>query len=308
MNQQMSHRIEAVRRFNRFYTRQIGLLQEGLAKSTFSLPQARIIYELAQHNNITATQLCEELGFDPGYLSRLLKELKNREIIHKKPSDTDGRKHLITLSEKGQAEYSKLKVSTQQETQSMISRLPEEHQRKLLEAMHTIESLLDTNPSKKTSYLLRPHQPGDIGWVIQAHGRLYNQEYNWDESFEGLAAEIAGQFLKNYDHRRERCWIAEIDGVIVGSVFLMQKSDSVAQLRMLLIEPKARGLGIGKRLVQECTRFATQVGYEKIMLWTNSVLHTARHLYQREGYQLITEKPHHSFGHDLVGETWELAL
>jgi len=303
-------RVEAVRRFNRFYTRQIGVLHEGLLNSPFSLTEARVVYELAHHEQTTATHLAQELGLDPGYLSRILRRLQDRRLVGRRRSSTDGRKVLLSLTERGQAAFSKLNAASRNEIEAMLHPLSPADQDRLLQAMQTIESILGAPAEHRTPYILRPHQPGDMGWVVSRHGVLYNREYGWDETFEALVAEIVAAFVRDYDPRRERCWIAEKDGENVGSVFLVKhpEQEGVAKLRLLLVEPHARGLGIGRRLVQECTRFARQVGYRKIMLWTNSVLLAARRIYELEGYRLVHQEPHHSFGHDLVGETWELEL
>ena len=308
METELDHYIETVRRFNRFYTRKIGLLHKGFLKSPFTLTEARVIYELAHHEQTTATELIRELGMDAGYLSRILTSLQNRKLIGKKSCESDARQNLISLTEKGREAFSELNANSRNEIEVMLSALPGEEQLGLIGAMLTIERLLGAPPERKVPYILRPHQPGDMGWVVQRQGVVYNREYRWNEDFEALVAEIAARFIQNFDPRKERCWIAERDGENVGSVFLVRKSEAVAQLRLLFVEPKARGLGIGKRLVCECTRFARQVGYEKIMLWTNSVLDAARHIYEQEGYQRVEEEPHHSFGHDLLGQNWELDL
>lgn len=300
--------IEAVRRFNRFYTRQIGVLEEGLLKSPYSLTEARIIYELAQHEQTTAAELASELQLDAGYLSRILRDFDKRGLIDKQPSETDGRQTVLRLTEAGQAAFAQLNSRSRSQIEGMLAELSNADQNRLIEAMHTIESLLGTPPEHRVLYILRPHQPGDMGWVIARHGTLYNTEYGWDETFEGLVAEIAGEFIKHFDPKRERCWMAEVNGEIVGSVFLVKKSDDVAKLRLLIVDPKARGMGIGKRLVEECIRFARQVGYRKITLWTNDVLLAARGIYKAAGFQLVEEEAHHSYGHDLIGETWELDL
>ena len=304
----VSQRVEAVRRFNRFYTRQIGVLHEKLLRSPFSLAEARVIYELAHHEKTTATELGAELGLDAGYLSRILRGFKKRGLIDKQPSKTDGRQSLLWLTEPGQEAFARLNAASRNEIEAMLSELATEEQNRLIEAMHTIERLLGVQPEHKVPYLLRPHQPGDMGWVVQRHGVLYAQEYGWDEQFEALVAEIVAKFIRDYDPKRERCWIAEMEGENVGAVFLVKASETTAKLRLLLVEPKARGLGIGARLVNECVRFARQVGYQKITLWTNNVLHAARHIYEKTGFGLVYEEAHHSFGHDLIGETWELEL
>jgi DNA-binding MarR family transcriptional regulator/GNAT superfamily N-acetyltransferase len=304
----LSSPIETVRRFNRFYTRQIGVLHEKLLRSPFSLAEARVIYELAHREKTTATELGNELGLDAGYLSRIVRDFKERGLIDKQPSETDGRQSRLWLTEAGQAAFANLNARSHQEIEAMLQELSVEDQNRLIEAMFTIEGLLGVQPEPKVPYILRPHQPGDMGWVVYRHGLLYAEEYGWDERFEALVASIVAEFIQNFDPKRERCWIAERDSQNVGSVFLVKQSDTVAKLRLLLVEPKARGLGIGSRLVSECIRFARQAGYQKITLWTNSVLLAARYIYERAGFQLVREEPHHSFGHDLVGETWELTL
>ncbi len=303
-------RVEAVRRFNRFYTRKIGVLQEVLLRSPFPLTEARVIYELAHHEQVTATELADELGLDTGYLSRILGALQQRGLVAKRPSSADGRRNLLSLTATGQESFAKLNAASRSETGAMLGKLTEDEQRSLVEAMHTIEQLLGAQPERRVPYLLRPHQPGDMGWVVSRHGVLYAQEYGWDEQFEALVADIVAKFIKEFDPKRERCWIAEKDGQNVGSVFLVKHPErvGVGKLRLLLVEPQARGLGIGARLVHECIRFARQVGYRKITLWTNDCLHAARHIYVKAGFTLVHSESHHSFGHDLVGETWELEL
>lgn len=301
-------RVEAVRRFNRFYTRQIGVLHEKLLRSPFSLTEARVIYELAHHDKTTATELGHELGLDAGYLSRLLRSFHKQGLIHRQPSETDGRQSILWLTEQGQEAFATLNARSRHEIEAMLNELSPAEQKRLVEAMAVIEELLGAQPEHRVPYILRPHQPGDMGWVVHRHGVLYAEEYGWDEQFEALVAEIVARFIQNYDPKRERCWIAEKDGENVGSIFLVKQSDTLAKLRLLLVEPKARGLGIGARLVQECIRFARQAGYRKVTLWTNNVLHAARHIYEKAGFRLVHEESHHSFGHDLIGETWELEL
>ncbi|MCU0494758.1 MAG: bifunctional helix-turn-helix transcriptional regulator/GNAT family N-acetyltransferase [Chloroflexaceae bacterium] len=298
----------AVRRFNRFYTKQIGVLAEGYLDSSFSLTEARVIYELAQHNTTTATALGDELGIDAGYLSRIMRTFKKQGLVDAQPSPTDGRQTLLRLTAQGQAAFAALNARSQRDFEQLLERLSLHDQRRVVEAMETIEQLLSNQPASHAPYMLRPHQPGDMGWIVHRHAVLYNQEYGWDEQFEGLVAGVVAAFVQNYDPKRERCWLAEVNGSIVGSVFLVKKSDTVAKLRLLLVEPQARGLGIGKRLVHECVRFARQTGYTSITLWTNSNLTAARTIYEAAGFQLVQSEPHYSFGHDLVGETWELAL
>ncbi|HEY8227262.1 MAG TPA: helix-turn-helix domain-containing GNAT family N-acetyltransferase [Pyrinomonadaceae bacterium] len=301
-------KIDAVRRFNRFYTRQIGVLSEGWADSPFSLTEVRVLYELAHHDDLTAGRLGSELGLDRGYLSRILQSFEKRGLIRKTRSAKDARQSHLELTAKGRKVFEPLNVRSQDDVGAMLKNLSADDQGNLLEAMATIERVLGRKPEPKVPYILRPHQPGDMGWVVHRHGVLYSHEYGWDEEFEALVAQITSDFIKNFDPKRERCWIAEREGEIVGSVFLVKKSKTVAQLRLLLVEPKARGLGIGKRLVEECVRFARQKGYRKIVLWTNDVLKAARHLYVEAGFTLVVEEPHQSYGHDLVGQNWELIL
>lgn len=304
----IAERIAAVRGFNRFYTRQIGVLTEDYLKSPFSLTEARLIYEIAHHEKTTATELGLELGLDAGYLSRILRSFKKRGLIHKEPSITDRRQSILRLTEKGQQAFSELNANSRNDIESMLNRLSLEDQNRLIKAMHTIETLIGVQPEHKVPYILRPHQSGDMGWVVHRHGVLYAEEYGWDEHFEALVADIVAKFIQHYDPKLERCWIAEKDGENVGSVFLVKKSKKIAKLRLLLVEPKARGLGIGTRLVNECVRFARQAGYQKITLWTNDVLTAARRIYDLTGFRIVKTEPHHSFGHDLIAETWERRL
>ncbi len=304
----LTRRVEAVRRFNRFYTRQIGVLHESLLRSPFSLTEARVIYELAQRERTTASELAAELGLDAGYLSRILRSFQERGLLTKQPSETDGRQSILSLTEQGREAFATLNARSRAEIEAMLQGLSPADQLRLVEAMRTIEELLGARPERRVPYLLRPHRPGDMGWVVHRHGVLYAEEYGWDERFEALVAEIVAKFIQNFDPKRERCWIAEREGEIVGSVFLVKRSADVAQLRLLLVEPKARGLGIGTRLVHECLQFARYAGYRKIVLWTNSVLLAARHIYEKAGFRLVETEPHHSFGHDLVGENWEMEL
>ena len=301
-------RVAAVRRFNRFYTRQIGLLQESYLKSQFSLSQVRVLYELAHRERPTATELGRELGLDPGYLSRILRLFERRGLLKRTPSKADGRQSHLFLTARGQAAFAPLNTRSREEIGSMLRALRARDQIRLVDSMHAIEGVLGAQPEKKVPYLLRPHRPGDMGSVVSRHGALYAQEYGWDETFEALVAGIVKKFIEHYDPRKERCWIAEKDGEPVGSVFVVKQSATVAKLRLMLVEPKARGLGIGARLVDECVRFAGQTGYGKITLWTNSVLRAARRIYKEAGFRLIRQERHRSFGHDLVGETWDLKL
>lgn len=304
----ISHLVEAVRRFNRFYTRQIGVLNEGLVKSSFSLTEARVIYELAHRGRSTAAELGAELELDAGYLSRILRGFDGRGLILKEQSETDGRQSHISLTESGRDAFAMLNARSHMHMEMKLGVLSGDDRQRLVEMMQAIEELLGSQPEKKGPYLLRSHQPGDIGWVVHRHGVLYADEYGWDERFEALVAGVVADFIRNYDPKRNRCWIAEKEGEIIGSIFLMRESDEVAKLRLLLVEPKARGLGLGGRLVDECIRFARGAGYRTITLWTNNVLNTARHIYEQRGFRKVHEEPHQLFGHGLVGETWELVL
>jgi DNA-binding MarR family transcriptional regulator/GNAT superfamily N-acetyltransferase len=301
-------RIDAVRQFNRFYTQKIGVLHEGLLHSPLSLTEVRVLYELAHRERPVASELVKDLGLDPGYLSRILSSFKAKGLVDSKPSEQDGRQSILWLTQKGKAVFAPLNERALEEIRIMLGALSEGDQVRLVEAMQRIKELLTLPSKSKTPYLLRPHQPGDMGWVVHRHGVLYAQEYGWDETFEGLVASIVSKFIQDFDSKRERCWMAEVDGEIVGSVFLVKDSQTAAKLRLLLVEPNARGLGIGKRMVNECIRFARQTGYRKVVLWTNNVLIAARRIYEQAGFKLVHEEPHHSFGHDLVGETWELEL
>lgn len=302
-------KIEAVRHFNRFYTKHIGVLDEGLLESPFSLTEARVIYELASREKTTAAELGNELRLDAGYLSRMLRDFERRKLIERNASEKDARQSILKLTAQGQKEFESLNRLSQNQIEEILNDLVAPEQNRLLTAMRTIEELLGAIPKEeKFSYILRLPQAGDMGWVVQSNGALYAQEYGWDEHYEALVANIVADFVKNFDAQKERCWIAEKDGENVGAVFLVKKSKTVAKLRLLIVDPKARGLGIGKRLVDECSRFARQAGYKKITLWTNSVLVAARSIYQKAGYELVKTETHHSFGQDLVGETWELNL
>jgi DNA-binding MarR family transcriptional regulator/GNAT superfamily N-acetyltransferase len=306
----LEDRISAVRRFNRLFTRQIGVLREGLLHSPYSLTEARIIYELAHRDVVTAADLCRELGLDAGYLSRIVSRLEQQGLLERLPSESDGRQRLLRLTPAGEQAFALLDQRARDEVAEMLHSLSEEEQQRLLTSMQTIEGIFDKGKSFKFAepFFLRSHESGDMGWVAHRHGVLYRQEYGWDERFEALVAQVVADFINNYKPARERCWIAEMGGEIVGSVFVVQASETVAKLRLLLVEPKARGLGLGSRLVAECIRFARRSGYQKMQLWTNSVLVAARRIYERAGFKLVAQEPHHSFGHDLVGETWELVL
>lgn len=304
----VEERISTIRRFNRFFTRQIGVLREGLLHSPYSLTEARIIFELANRNNLTASDLCHELGLDAGYLSRILNKFEGQNLIEKTPSYDDRRQRLISLTPEGQNAFSLLDGRSRDEISEMLGELGNGDQIRLVEAMRAIESILDHGFKYAEPFYLRHHEAGDMGWVIHRHGLIYYQEYGWDESFEALVAQICADFINNYDPQKERCWIAEMQGEPVGSVFCVKAGEEVAKLRLLLVDPKARGLGLGTRLVQECIRFARRSGYKKLTLWTNDCLVEARHIYEKHGFKLVEEEPHHSFGHDLIGQNWDLPL
>lgn len=303
-----SAQIDAVRRFSRFYTSRIGLLHEGLLGSPLSLAEGRIVYELGSRGSATAALLSAELGLDPGYLSRLLRGFEERGLVEKTASATDGRQRILSLTASGRAVFEAIDARSAEEISALLARLTPAEQSRLCAALGTAEVLLGVTAPVVAPVVLRPPRPGDIGWVVHRHGALYAAEYGWDETFEALVAEIAAGFLRTADPKRERCCIAERDGAILGSVFLVHHSDEVAKLRLLYVEPAARGAGLGRLLVRECLRFAAGVGYRRITLWTNDVLVAARAIYRSEGFRLIASEPHHSFGKDLVSETWEREL
>lgn len=300
--------VERMRRFNRFYTKTIGVLEDGKLYAPFSLAETRVLYELAHRDRVTASDLTRDLGLDAGYLSRMLRGFVKKGLVTKTAAEGDARQSLLRLTAMGRKTFAPLEEASRRVLQPLLEKLNEADRVRVMAAMDTIESLLGEAPPQKKSFLLRPHRPGDVGWMVQRHGELYAEEYGWDQSFEALAAEVGAQFIRDFDPRFERAWIAEVDGERVGCVFLIRKSAKVAKLRVLIVDPKARGLGIGAALVNECIRFARQVGYAKITLWTNSVLTAARAIYEKAGFKLVASEKHHSFGHDLVGETWELKL
>ena len=338
-------RVDALREFNRFYTRRIGVLHEGLLASEFTLTQSRLLWELAQRGSATASELSRALDLDAGYLSRLLGGFRERGLIRTTPAADDARQRRLALTPAGRKAFAPLDERSRRDTGALLAALPDAQQQELLQALATVRRLLgaprvglrparppqgsrkpgaarrfvdsdDAAPTVSPAYTLRAHRAGDIGWVVSRHGALYAQEYGWDMSFEALVGHIASRFIEQFDAAREACWIAESAGARVGCVFLVQARDEttnepdtgVAQLRMLLVEPQARGHRLGAALVAECERFARQAGYRAIRLWTNSILVAARGIYQKAGYTLVASEAHHSFGHDLVGETWELRL
>jgi DNA-binding MarR family transcriptional regulator/GNAT superfamily N-acetyltransferase len=302
-------RVNAVRRFSRFYTRKIGLLQDGLLDSPFSLTQARVLYELAHTPDQTATDIAAALAIDPGYLSRILRAFDEQGLIDRKRAPADGRQVALSLTTKGRKAFAALDHRSQRDMGAILGKLSLADQECVVAAMRRIETLLGGGDAAAARYHLRPHRPGDLGWVISAHGALYAQEYGWDISFEAMVADIVAQFIRRFDPKREHCWIAEMDGEPVGSVFLVKgDTEDVAKLRLLIVDPKARGLGLGRRLVDECIAFARARDYRQVTLWTQSILASARRIYKATGFRLVDSKPHISWGASLVGETWRLDL
>jgi DNA-binding MarR family transcriptional regulator/N-acetylglutamate synthase-like GNAT family acetyltransferase len=299
--------VARVRAFNRFYTNVVGVLNEGLLDSPYSLTEARVIFELAQTETTEVAALRRELDLDAGYLSRLLARFKTDGLITSERSATDARRQVIRLTEAGRAAYKMLDGRSADEVRALLTPLTEEGRRRLVAAMDTIEGIL-VEARRPAAYVLRPLRPGDFGWVVHRHGALYADEYGWDASFEALVARIVADYIDKHDPDGENAWIAEVDGDPVGCVFCVRKDDRTAQLRLLLVEPSCRGMGIGARLVDECLAFARRAGYKSMMLWTNDVLGDARRVYQRAGFQLAEEGPHHSFGHDLVEQVWHRDL
>lgn len=306
--QQSDSDVSAVRAFNRFYTKKLGVLDQHLLKSPFSLSEARVLYELAQGEGLSAKEIAATLGLDPGYLSRIVQSFDEKGLLTRTPLPSDRRQQLLGLTAKGRQSFAKLDRSSQSEIAAMLDELTGRDRDRLVQAMATIEDVLEPRAMLRSAVLLRSHRPGDIGWVVSRHGAVYAEEYGWDISFEALVAEITAQFLRAFDPEREHCWIAEIDGEPVGSIFLVKGTDDVAKLRLLLVEKKARGLGVGRALVEQCIRFAREKNYHTVVLWTQSILTAARDIYRRAGFQLVAEEPHRSFGVDLMGETWELKL
>jgi DNA-binding MarR family transcriptional regulator/N-acetylglutamate synthase-like GNAT family acetyltransferase len=300
--------VAAVRAFNRFYTRKLGVLDQHLGKSPFSLSEARVLYELAQRDDLAAKEIGNELGLDPGYLSRIVQSFDEKGLITRKPLPADRRQYQLSLTAKGRQSFAKLNLGSQNEVAAMLARLPAGDATRLTQAMATIEAVLEQRQSQPAAVVLRSHRVGDMGWVISRQAAAYAADYNWDISYEALVAEICAQFIKNYDAAREHCWIAEVAGEPVGSIFLVKATDEIAKLRLLQVEKKARGLGVGRALVEQCMQGARERGYSKMTLWTQSILVAARGIYQGAGFKLVKEEKHHSFGQDLIGETWERDL
>ena len=305
-----TQRVEAVRAFNRFYTRHIGVLDEGLLQSRFSLTEARLLFELAQRGEATASDLTEVLRIDPGYLSRLLKKLTTSGLVRKRPARSDARKRVLTLTRTGERAFSKLDRNSKKQVGSVLRKLSEADQQQLVGAMAAIQKTLSPAEGRQSPFLLRTHEPGDVGHVISRHGALYAKEYGFDQRFEADVAEILARFLKHYDEANERLWIAERDGERLGAVALTKAKakPKTAQLRVLLVEPHARGQGLGEALIEQCIRFARERRFDKLILWTQKNLKGARRLYKRAGFTIREEKPHQSWGQNLVAEIWELPL
>jgi len=300
--------VSAVRAFNRFYTQRIGVLQRGVLQSPYSLTEVRVLYELANGPDLTATEIQRLLGVDPGYLSRILRNFERSGMLLRQRSQKDGRQSLIRLTAQGRKVFAALNARQSRDVQRMLQSVAAPARKKLIGSMQAIQKVLNGKPAESGKVSLRTHRPGDMGWVMFRHGILYNSEYGWDERFEALVGEIVVNFIKDFDAGRERCWIAELDGERVGSVFLVKDTANVAKLRLLLVEPVARGHGVGKLLVSECIDFARKAGYDKLTLWTNSVLDAARHIYEATGFKLVKEEKHSRFGDKLTGQYWEIAL
>jgi DNA-binding MarR family transcriptional regulator/GNAT superfamily N-acetyltransferase len=298
------------RRFNRMYTRFIGTLNEGLLNSEYSLAEARVLYELATRDAPKAREIADELGMDAGYLSRMLGKFERDGLLKRKASEQDGRYADLTLTGRGRSAFKKLNALSEEQAQTVLGGLSPSARMQLIDCMRTMEGILSKTDRKRLPYILRPHRVGDMGWIVHREGVGYAEQYGWDETFEALVARIVDQFVTNFDPSRERCWIAEIDGQNVGHIFLVKHPEEpdTAKLRLLFVEPCARGMGLGDALVKECVRFARTAGYKKVVLWTQSILVGAHRIYERAGFRLVHEAPHHSFGKDLVGQTWELVM
>jgi DNA-binding MarR family transcriptional regulator/GNAT superfamily N-acetyltransferase len=301
-------RIAAFRRFNRFYTQKIGVLDKGYLQSEFSVAEARVLYELAQRGETTASEISCNLGLDTGYLSRILAKLEGEQLIRRAPAEQDARQRVIQVTPKGKKAVSALDARSEQQAGSLLAELTDPQQASVLKAMSEIQAALRESQPANEPYIIRTHRTGDLSWIAYRHAVLYSKEYGWNQAFETFVLEITAHFLKHYDPEVERCWVAERSGEILGFVLLVKRSKQTAKLRLLLVEPSARGLGIGKRLVEECIRFAREKGYKKIVLWTHSNLSAARGIYQKAGFQLVATDIHEDFGPRVTAETWELAL
>jgi DNA-binding MarR family transcriptional regulator/GNAT superfamily N-acetyltransferase len=307
MDAAIAERVSEVRSFNRFYTNLIGVLRGGLLQTRFTLTEARVLFELADRAGAEVVELRRDLDVDAGHLSRVLTRLADQGLLTRTRSATDGRRQTVRLTAAGRRAFESLDRRSAKQVERLLEPLADEQQRRLVAAMRIIRDVLQP-PERPQMYLIREPEPGDLGWVVQRHGALYAQEYGWDDTFEALVARIVADYVDHRDARRDRVWIAEADGAPVGCVFCVRKDERTAQLRLLLVEPTARGLRIGARLVAECVRFARRSGYQQLVLWTNDVLTSARRIYEAAGFELDQEEPHHSFGHDLVGQYWSLRL
>jgi len=301
--------VKAIRQFNRFYTRRIGALDPYLG-SPMSLTDVRVLYELAHRETAVASEIGRDLGLDAGYMSRILRRFESEGWLTREPHPRDARQSVLHMTEAGHAAFAPLQQKSREEAAALLDPLAPSQRQQLVQAMGTMQSLLDPDaaPPKPQAAILRDPAPGDIGWVVQQHGEIYAREYGWNSKFEALVAGIASEFLLKFQPEWERCWIAELNGERVGAIFVVRKSATVAQLRMLILAPAARGLGLGGKLVDECITFARRKGYRKMVLWTNSCLSAARGIYAKRGFQLAKSEPHESYGQHLVGETWELKL
>jgi DNA-binding MarR family transcriptional regulator/GNAT superfamily N-acetyltransferase len=313
MNQELpeiDHAVKEFRRFNRFYTGFIGLLDENLVRSGYSLSEARVLFELATRPKAGATEIAEVLRLDPGYLSRILGKFEQSRLLVRGRSAEDARFSVLRLTRKGMSAFADLNDRSSGQARTILEGMTPAHRALLLQSMNGIENALVSRDPLQPPFVLRPHRPGDMGWVVQRHGVLYTQEYGWDMTFEALVAKIVADFVEHFDAARERCWIAERGGEPLGCIFLVRhpEEEGTGKLRLLLVEPSARGLGLGKALVAECVQFARSAGYQKVTLWTQSILKSAHAIYQRAGFRFIAEEPHHSFGKELIGQTWELDL
>jgi DNA-binding MarR family transcriptional regulator/GNAT superfamily N-acetyltransferase len=312
MSNSLPQRTGAVRRFNRFYTRQIGVLRKNYLDSPYSLGEMRVFYEITYAGARTASDIARALDLDAGYLSRVLGKFEKQGLITRKTSKEDARHSRLALTARGARTFAPYERRSQQQAGAILDKLDSGEQTKLVAAMQTIEGLLERNPAvvprAEPEYILRPPRPGDLGWIVSRHAELYALEYGWIEPFEGLCAQIVADFVSKYDPARERCWIAELNGENVGTVMLVKDSEEVARVRLLLVDPKGRGIGLGARLVDECVRFARAAGYKKITLWTHSVLTVARHIYEKAGFRLTSSEPRHSWSQDVVAEFWDLEL
>jgi DNA-binding MarR family transcriptional regulator/N-acetylglutamate synthase-like GNAT family acetyltransferase len=305
--------VAAVRRFNRFYTKQIGVLRKTYLDSPYSLGEMRVLYELAHRDELTASDIGRALDLDAGYLSRLLRNFQKRGLISRKTSAKDARQSHLSLTARGRKLFAPMEERSQRQAGAMLDKLDASQQARIVAAMTAIEALLSdesqSQPGAKSRYILRDPRAGDFGWIVSRHAELYLREYGWAEPFEGLCAQIVADFVNNFDSKLERCWMAELNGENVGCVMLVKDDQpGVARLRLLLVDPKARGLGLGARLVDECVRFARHAGYKKLTLWTHSILTAARHVYERAGFTITSSEPRHTWGKDVVAEFWDLDL